>query len=229
MSLYKETTGYLIHQRNYKNSSLILEIFSCDFGMIHLIAKGIKNNKRLKSQLQYFSHLKIQFYGKSNLKTLVSIDVLNFNSYENIIDKTAGLYINELLHYSLIEYEKVDTLYHCYQQCLLNIGKNKITPILRYFEKELLKHNGFELSVNPNLQDDCWIGINENQGIIEAQKSSDKLCLNSDLKLIVTKIKPNHQAQKRINKFMRHAIDLSLNYKRLYSRELLISMTSKNS
>ena len=67
MSFYTETSGYVIHQRSYKDSSLIIEFFSQDFGKIQLIAKGIKKNKHLKSQLQYFNLVKIQFYGKSQL------------------------------------------------------------------------------------------------------------------------------------------------------------------
>ena len=229
MSFYQETIGYVIHQRNYSNSSLIIEFFSQDYGMIHVIAKGIKSNKRLRSQIQYFSSIKIQFYGKSNLKTLSSIDILKSKNFENIINNTAGLYLNELLHHSLVEFDKVDELYLCYQESIRKLGKGKLTPILRNFEMELLKHNGFELSESHDIHDTSWIGIDENIGISAPQKQQDQLCLHGDLKLIVSKTKPGNQAQKRINRFMMKAIDMSLNHRRLYSRELLISLTTNKS
>lgn len=225
MSFYQETIGFLIHQRNYRNSSMIIEFFSQDQGMLHIVAKGIKNNKQLKSQIQYFSPLKIQYYGKSNLKTLSSINILKLKNFDNIINKTAGLYLNELLHYSLVEFEKVEALFSCYQDSLSQLGMGKLTPILRNFEKELLKHNGFELSVNPLIQDDCWIGIDEQMGLSKAYKESDKLCINLDLKQFLSSQIVDNKAQKRINKFMMQAIDLSLNNRRLYSRELLMTLT----
>ena len=97
MNKYNETIGYIIHTRAFKNSSLIIEFFSKDYGLIHFVAKGIKKNKHLKSQLHYFSLLKVQFTGKSSLKTLCAINVIEEVSFANIIHKTAALYLNELL------------------------------------------------------------------------------------------------------------------------------------
>ena len=48
MARYTETIGFIIHQRNYQDSSLILEVFSQENGLINILAKGIKKNK-LKS------------------------------------------------------------------------------------------------------------------------------------------------------------------------------------
>jgi len=229
MSFYQDTVGFIIHQRDYSNNSLIIEFFSQDLGMVHLIAKGIKKNKQQKSQLHYFSLLKIQYYGKSNLKTLSSLNLLKLKYFDNIVDKTAGLYLNELLHYSLVEFDKAETLFNCYQGSLSKLGKGRLTPILRNFEKELLKHNGFELSINTSIQDDCWIGIDEQMGFSTAQNKSDQLCKNKDLKQFLANQIEDKGAQKRINKFMIHAINLSLNNRRLFARELLMTLTSKNS
>lgn len=226
MSFYKDTFGYIIHQRDYKNNSLIIEFFSQDYGLLHIIAKGIKNNKLLKSQIQYFSLLKIQYYGKSNLKTLTSIDVIKYQQFDDIIDRTAGLYLNELLHYSLVEFEKAESIYQSYEDSLSEIGRSKLTPILRSFEKELLKYNGFELNVPPFLNDESWLGIDSNIGLSVTSIQSEKLCKCIDLRQFLDNKILEKTAQKRLNKFMMHAIDMSLNNRRLYSRELLITLTS---
>jgi DNA repair protein RecO (recombination protein O) len=226
MSLYNEVQGYLIHQRNFSNNSLILEIFCQESGMVHILAKGIKTNKRLKSQLQYFSPLKIQYFGKSNLKTLASINLLAIKKFENIIDNTAGLYLNELLHHSLLEFESAELLYHCYRNTIQQLGKGKLTPLLREFEKQLLKHNGFELNINPNINADDWISIDEHMGLFQANTKNDKLCKNEDLIKFLANQKLDNKAQKRINKFMLQAINMSLNNKRIYSRELLKTLTT---
>lgn len=226
MNFYKETTGYIIHQRDFKNNSLILEFFSYDHGMIHVVAKGIKNNKRLKSQLHYFSPIKIQYYGKSSLKSLSSINLLTLTTFDNIIEKTAGLYLNELLHYSLIEFEKADVLYKCYENSLSRLGHNKLTKILRDFERELLKHNGFEISINASTKDECWLGIHEQMITEVNEKDANKLCKSRDLNSFLLGRELSKQSQKRFNKFMLHAINMSLNNKNIISRELLIGLTT---
>ena len=40
------TPCFILHRRNFSESSYILEIFSRDYGRINLIAKGAKNSKK---------------------------------------------------------------------------------------------------------------------------------------------------------------------------------------
>ncbi|MFK8011026.1 MAG: DNA repair protein RecO [Marinicellaceae bacterium] len=224
--MYHETVGYIIHQRDFRNSSIIIEFFSQDFGLLHILAKGIKKNKQLKTQLHYFSLLKIQFFGKSNLKTLTSINLLKQTNYKNIIHKTAGLYFNELLHFSLLEQDKAESLFLNYQKNLLNIGHDKLSPVLRSFEKEILKYNGFELSHDSSIEDDCWLGFDQHMTLSKVNIQSKRLCMNSDLKQFLMGKINNIDTHKRINNLMQHAINLSINHKRLVSREMLKALTS---
>ncbi|MCF6288646.1 MAG: DNA repair protein RecO [Proteobacteria bacterium] len=225
MPRYNETTGYIVHTRKFKDSSLIIEFFSKDFGLIQLIAKGIKKNKNLKPQLQNFSLLKIQYFGKSQLKTLTSLNVLSSYKFANLISNTTGLYLNELLHYSLVEYETAEDLFNTYQSSLASIGKIKLGLILRQFEREILKYNGFELQVPSCLQNNQWLSFSENQGITIATTNLQKLCLVEDLKSFIAGKRLNLAAQKRLNKFMYLAISICFTGKKLYSRNLLESVT----
>jgi DNA repair protein RecO (recombination protein O) len=227
MSFYKEATGYLIHQRNFKDSSLIIEFFSKEFGMLQLIAKGIKKNKLLKSQLQFFHLLKIQFYGKSQLKTVVSVNSINTLNFKGLIEKTSGFYLNELIHYSLIENEVAESLFDCYASVLIRLESEKLTPLLRMFEKHILKINGFELNVDSFNQPDMWLGFDENIGLNKAINASQRLCMVVDLKKFINNDKLDRDSQLRINKVMMKLVDMSVSFKRLYSRELLISLTKK--
>lgn len=225
MSFYTETSGYVIHQRSYKDSSLIIEFFSQDFGKIQLIAKGIKKNKHLKSQLQYFNLVKIQFYGKSQLKSLASINVLQQLNFINIIEKTAGLYLNELLHYCLSE--KSDLLFKIYELTLTQIGKAKLSLLLRAYEKELLKYCGFEISKDTFHNNNAWLCVDELKGLVETNVASLKVCTVEELELFLDNKILDNKSQKNINKLMRKMIDLCLNHRKLYSRNLLIELTTK--
>ncbi len=224
MGLYKETKGYIIHSRAYKDSSLLLELFSCNYGMMHFIAKGIKKNKKFKSQLGYFNLVKIQYYGKSNLKTISSINILESINLSSLVDKTVALYLNELLHYSLAENEKAESLYHCYQHSIKNIGKQKLTPLLRKFEEEILKYNGFELSYSHFDNVDDWLFVSKQDGLIVAKGHQDKICQVADLKQYMLGGQLSKDGRKRINKLMQGLIDLSLSYRKIYSRDLLKSL-----
>jgi len=225
MNLYKETTGYIIHQRNFKDSSLILEFFSRDHGKLQFIAKGIKKNKRQKTQAQYFSLIKIQYYGQSQLKTVTAMDIIEEISHQSLIENTAGLYLNELLHYSLLENDKDHDLFQCYQHVIRRLGQEKLTPLLRLFEQQLLKYNGFELNVESYKDTNAWLTINDDFGLTVTTKNTEKICQVKNLKDFTQGIKLDKQSQKNLNKLMYKAIDLSLNYKRIYARELLKFIT----
>jgi DNA repair protein RecO (recombination protein O) len=227
MGKYKETSGYIIHTRNYKDTSLIIEFFSQDLGMIHLIAKGIKKNKTQKTQLQLFSLVKIQFFGKSSLKTLTSINIINAMSLEGIHERTAALYLNELLHLCLTESDVVQELFESYQYSLNAFGQRKITYILRKFEQSFLKFNGFELHVDEKQADNNWLSVDENSGLFESNIKSKQLCKVSDLKSFLYNLPLNREEQIRLNRLMRALIDLCVSYRKIKCREMLLMLIKK--
>ena len=225
MSKYAEVTGYLIHQREFKNSSIILDFFSEKTGQLHLVAKGIKKNKKLNSQLSYFSLLKIQYFGKSSLKTIVSIDKLESLHLDDLICKTAGLYLNELLRFSLNDSECSRSLFALYASTLKKLGHEKLTPLLRKFEREILRYNGFELSVSNFNDHNQWLSIDASEGLLACDKDSEGCCQVADLSCFLNGEHLDRRTQKRINSLMIKAIDYNFSHRRIYARELLKSLT----
>ena len=227
MGKYKEATGYIIHTRNFSDSSLILEFFSQEQGLIHLLAKGIKKNKRLKTQVHFFSLSHIQYFGKSQLKTLTSVNVIEFVDFPNIIHKTSALYLNELLHYSLNESVKESNLFYQYVCAIKGLGIKKLSLLLRQFEIEILKSNGFELSVDGMKDVNTWLTIDENDGLKIAVHDKHKMCLVSDLDKILTNQRIERRVMLRLNKLFHAAINLCFSNRQIYARELLKSLTLK--
>jgi len=68
--------AYILRQRSYRESSLIFEAFTRDFGRISVLAKGVRKAKS-KSQglLQPFVPLHLTFLGKAELKTLTDVEL----------------------------------------------------------------------------------------------------------------------------------------------------------
>lgn len=226
MAKYNEALGYIIHTRPFKNTSLIIELFSLEFGKIQLIGKGIKKNKNYKSQIQYFNRVKVQFFGKSNLKTLSSINVIPTRELSSLVSKMAAMYLNELIHLSVNEGEKALSLFEAYEASLDSFGKMKLSILLRRFELRLLKYNGFELSVS-QYDIDSWLAIDENQGLTITTKNSEKLCKVSDFNEFIN----GHDLTKiqltNVNKLMASAINLNVSYKNIHSRNMLKSLIKK--
>ena len=182
--------AYIIHQRNYKNNSALVDIFSINHGRITLIAKGIKSQKKTKLQLQYFTPLLCSWVGNSDLKTLThienNIDVTfsltegaNLEKHAKVIDTRlfnkglvgkilyAGFYINELIYYLLKPQDIHTQLYYYYQQCLyqlLSLQTDDIIQleaILRTFEIQLIDELGYGIN---------WLQTN-NDELIEPNSS----------------------------------------------------------
>jgi DNA repair protein RecO (recombination protein O) len=66
---------YILNRRVYKESSLLLDAFSPNYGRLSIVANGVlKSNKGWSAILQVFQPLLMIWTGKSSLKTLVSVD-----------------------------------------------------------------------------------------------------------------------------------------------------------
>lgn len=150
------TIAYVLHSRPFKETSLLVNLFSKEQGRFSLVAKGIKrkNNQALKAILQPFNLLNIEYSGRSELKTLceasLSPDISSFDSI-NRRAIACGYYLNELLMRSTQEWQESPQLFGAYHQCIDALrGAESFAAILRRFEVALLT----ELGVAPDWQID---------------------------------------------------------------------------
>ena len=223
MSKYKETSGYIIHSRDFKNSSLILEFFSQEHGIFHLIAKGAKKNKRLKSQLQYFCLLKIQYFGKSSLKTLTTANIIHNQELNSLKSKTSGLYLNELLHLSLNENEVAKQLFTSYENSLKQLNNSNITKIFRNFECLILQQCGFELDVS-NFNHNDWLCVDENYGLCLAKTNANKVIQTHEVEKFLAGQPLDRTSQKKLNRLMYQLINLCVAHREIHCRKMLIEL-----
>src|SRR6056297_3387223 len=141
---------YILHRRNFKDTSLIVDFFSEDHGMFSAVAKGAKRPKsKLKLGLHYFSPLLIDCYGKSELLGLKSVE--NNGPINTITGKPllTLLYVNELLSKLLHTYEPHPNIFRAYERLIaaFRVG-TKLEEALRKFEMVLLQDLGYGLSLS---------------------------------------------------------------------------------
>jgi DNA repair protein RecO (recombination protein O) len=136
--------AFVLHSYPYKETSLIVELFTRDFGRVALIAKGAKRpHSQLRGVLQTFQPLTTGWTGKNELRTLTDADWVGGMLP---LEKTAllcGFYLNELLVKLTARDDAHARLFDHYVSTLNQLAHNEPAPIvLRKFEMALLKETG---------------------------------------------------------------------------------------
>jgi DNA repair protein RecO (recombination protein O) len=136
--------AFVLHSYPYKETSLIVELLTRDFGRVALIAKGAKRpHSQLRGVLQTFQPVSAGWTGKNELRTLTDADWVGGLLP---LEKTAllcGFYLNELLVKLLARDDAHPRLFDHYVSTLNQLAHNEPPPIvLRKFEAALLKETG---------------------------------------------------------------------------------------
>ncbi|MGV3654614.1 MAG: DNA repair protein RecO [Noviherbaspirillum sp.] len=136
--------GFVLHSYPYKETSLIVDVFTRDHGRVPLIAKGAKRpHSRLRGVLQTFQPLSVGWSGKSEVRTLTSAEWVGGLLPLEKSALLCGFYLNELLVKLLARDDPHPTLFEHYVATLNELGHNEPAPIvLRKFELALLKETG---------------------------------------------------------------------------------------
>lgn len=146
--------AYVLHRRPFQNSSLLIDLFTYDYGRVKAIAKGARREKsRYRSFLQLFQPLLVSFSGRGEIKTVGTVETGMAPITLQGERLFSGLYINELLIRLLHNQEEHTPLYLDYQQTLLELqGMAALETVLRRFEMTLLGELGYGL----NLDEECF-------------------------------------------------------------------------
>ena len=153
---------YVLHTYPFKETSLIVEIFSKIHGRISIVAKGARRPRSLvRGMLQSFQSLEATWSGQGEIKTLHSIDwcdeILQIEGDALI----CGFYINELLIRLVPKEDPHETLFDFYHQTMEHLSKkNNLSVTLRRFELRLLQELGYEM---PLINDENGEPINPNK------------------------------------------------------------------
>lgn len=176
--------AYVLHRRPYRETSLLVDIFSLGAGRMTLMARGGNSVKSpLKAQLQPFQPLVVDWQGRSDLKTLTQTDVRHGPRLVRTGALYSGLYINELLQRILPSGEPYPDLFGSYIETLHALSEtDDIEPVLRRFERVLADAMGFGfqwgrttdtgLKVEPGF----YYGYDPEQGIVASDSQEIRLC-----------------------------------------------------
>ncbi len=149
--------GFVLHSYVYRESSLVIDFFTRDYGRVALVAKGAKRpTSRLRGVLQTFQPLSIGWSGKSELRTLTSAEWVGGMIPLESSALLYGFYLNELLIRLLAREDPHQGLFEQYVRALTRLATSaSAQTVLRIFELALLKETGVAADLSVNAKDRC--------------------------------------------------------------------------
>lgn len=132
----QQQPAYVLHRRPYRETSLLVDVFSLDAGRMSLVARGANSARSpLKAQLQPFQPLLLDWQGRGDLKTLTQTDIRPGPVLARTEALYSGLYINELLQRLLPVADPHPELFAAYIDTLAQLAvTTDLEPVLRRFE-----------------------------------------------------------------------------------------------
>ena len=136
--------GFVLHSYPYKETSLIVDVFTRDHGRVALVAKGAKRpHSKLRGVLQTFQPLNVSWSGKAEVRTLIDAEWIGGLLPLEKSALLCGFYLNELLVKMLARDDAHPALFDHYVATLNQLAHDEPPAIaLRKFERALLKETG---------------------------------------------------------------------------------------
>jgi len=230
--------AYVLHRRPWRETSLMVDIFSLNHGRMTVIARGANSAKSpLKAQLQPFQPLMMDWAGRGDLKTLTQVEVRTGPALSRTGSLYSGLYLNELLQRVLPVADPHPTLFAAYIDALRQLSDTtEVEPVLRRFELAFASALGYDFawdratdtgqSVEP-LQKYCY---DPEQGIVSGMSSGVRLQnLPGDVLLDLAREDLQTDSSRRMAKrVMRVLVDYLLQGRPLNSRSLFTHLRGES-
>jgi DNA repair protein RecO (recombination protein O) len=137
--------AFILHRYPWKETSLVLEAFTRQWGRIALVARGARRpTSALRGVLQGFAPLELSWFGKGELRTLHGAEQVGGFPFLRGAALMCGFYLNELILRLLPRDDPHEGLFGAYEITLRRLAEGgDAEPALRRFEKYLLQELGY--------------------------------------------------------------------------------------
>ena len=235
---------YVLHTYPFKETSLVVELFSQQFGRLAAVAKGARRpHSAMRGMLQSFQMLSGAWSGKNELKTLHSLD---WNAGLTLLKGEAlmcGFYMNELLLRLLPREDAHESLFEYYDSTLKTLAKEQtlidsqsptdgksLAITLRRFELKLLQEMGYAVPLITDENDGTIIvdkvyRYEAEYGACDINATKNGVQLNGKTLLnMANDDYTDSQTQNQSKQLMRYLLAHYLGDKPLYTKQLLIDL-----
>lgn len=141
--------AFVLHRRPWRESSLLLELFTLEQGRIGVVVRGAASKRTpWRNCLQGFRPLRVFLSGRGELATLTHAE--ETQAWPPLTGERlyCGLYLNELVVRLLPRQDPQPELFQSYRDSLHSLPQVAFPGVpLRYFELDLLAALGFGLQL----------------------------------------------------------------------------------
>ena len=225
--------AFVLHRREYSESSLLVDFFTEHNGRMMLLAKGARRPRSpLKALLQPFTPLLLRWTGKGDLRTLTQAEAASLTLPMEPMALYSGFYVNEMLVRVLENQTAYQELFHHYLQCITRLASNaeQLEPTLRTFEFQMLRALGYGvdfchcIATGEEVDPEMWYQFRENEGFIASLLQNNVSFLGKDLLAFEALDFSEKSTQQAAKRFTRIALKPYLGSQPLKSRELFQSI-----
>ncbi len=143
------TRAYVLHQRPFRDSSLIVEIFAREFGRMTLFAHAARGPRSRFVALQPFQALLLSWSGRGEAPQLTGTELADGGPLPMPSRQLmSAFYLNELLLTLTTRHDPHPELFDHYGSTLAHLGQGEPADLLlRHFEARLLDFIGYGLNL----------------------------------------------------------------------------------
>lgn len=142
MSQPERHTAYILHRRPYRETSLLVELFTEDAGRVGVVARGARKPRKGATPLEPFRPLQVGLVGGGELRTLRGAETLGAAAGLRGEALYLGFYLNELLLRLCARFDPYPRVFGAYRETLAALAGGGRDRPLRAFEAGLLRELG---------------------------------------------------------------------------------------
>lgn len=211
--LIQQQPAYILHTRPYRETSLLLECLTRDYGRLGMVARGVRRQRvRMSSStLQPFQLLSLSFALRGELGTLRSAEPERHPLLLQGKALMAGLYVNELVVRLSARQDPHAGLYEIYARTVQSLGQEiSLAWILRRFERDFLDALGYAMQLEFDADsgealdaDAEYLYVPEHGPVRASSEQRGQRVRGSDLLALAADRKPDAAGSERLRRLLR--------------------------
>ena len=229
---------FILHTYPFKETSLVVEMFSQQFGRIAAVAKGGRRPlSAMRGMLQSFQQLSGTWSGKNELKTLHSLEWLTGLTLLKGDALMCGFYMNELLLRLLPRDDAHSQLFEYYAQTIQLLSSlpapadsTQLAMVMRRFELKMLQELGYAVPLTHDengeiIHADKTYRFEADYGACDVSATKHGILIAGNTLLEMARGDYNsHTTQGQSKQLMRYLLQHYLGEKPLHTRQLLVDL-----
>lgn len=224
---------FVLHTYPFKETSLVVELLTRDFGRIAAVAKGARRPRSaMRGMLQSFQPLVGAWSGKAELKNLHSLEWGEGLLLLRGDALMCGFYLNELLLRLLPREDEHALLFDYYAETLRTLARGEELPAtLRRFELRMLQEMGYALPLGHDERGEGILADRNYFYVAEQGPRSVRLAGQNGVQLLgktlldmAQGLYDDLQTRQQSKQLMRFLLAHYLGDKPLHTRQLLIDL-----